>query len=135
MLIKENMDKLLNKLMSTDSAQIQMNGFAVTLNILDKGPKIFLSTPVYFGGNYIPKSVRGCVSQKAPFDRLNIQTRLEVDEEGFQINLCHEGNMALAGNNQLVTTLEDFSWLADKWRDYLDEHDKNDLVHIHIPVR
>ncbi len=132
MLIKEHVDKLLNKLVNADNAQIHMNGYAVTLTMENKGSKIIFSTPVYFGGNYIPKSVRGCIRQKAPFDHLSMQTKLEVDEENFRINLCHDGVMVLAGNNQLLAALEDFSWLADKWRDYLDEHDKNDLVYIPV---
>lgn len=132
-MIEKKINRLLRELSSTEQAQIHLNGFAVTVNMKDHGSKLLLTTPVYFGGNYIPKSVRTSLKKKAPFDRLGLQTSLEIDEESFSINLSYNGHPAPSGYNGIVDLLEDFSWLAERWRDYLDEQDKNDLVY--IPVK
>lgn len=130
MLIEKQINRLLRELSSTEQAQIHLNGFAVTVNMIDHGSKLLLTTPVYFGGNYIPNSVRSSLRKKAPFDRLGIQTFLEIDEENFSISLHYNGNAAPNGYSGIVELLEDFSWLAERWRDYLDEQDKNDLIYI-----
>ena len=33
---------------------------------------------------------------------------------------------------QLRQLIEEFGWIAENWRLYLDEHDKNDLVHVRV---
>ena len=132
MLKEKEIKKLLSELVHADVAQIHLNGFAITVNIYNQGSKIFLSTPVYFGGNYIPKSVRSCLSRKAPFDRLSIRTNLEVDEENYLVNLKHVGTIAPTSQQRFIDLLKDFSWLAEMWHDYLDEHDKNDLIHVPV---
>lgn len=130
MLIEKEINKLLSELSSTEQAQIHLNGFAVSVNMLDHGSRLTLATPVYYGGNYIPKSVRQSLKKKAPFDRLGIATFLEVNEDDFSISLKYKGDCDPVGCSGFVDLLEDFSWLAEKWRDYLDEQDKNDLVYV-----
>lgn len=133
MLVEKEINRLLRELSSTEQAQIHLNGFAVAVNMIDHGSKLLLTTPVYFGGNYIPKSVRCSLKKKAPFDRLGLQTSLEIDEDNFSISLHYSGNPAPRGYSGIVELIEDFSWLAERWRDYLDEQDKNDLIY--IPAR
>jgi hypothetical protein len=133
MLIEQEVNRLLSELSQADRAQIHLNGYAVSVNMMDKGSKLGLTTPVYLGGNYIPKSVRGSLNRKVPFDRLAFPTTLVVDEEAFSISLKYVGDLSPSGYQGIVDLLEDFSWLADKWRDYLDEQDKNDLVY--VPVK
>ncbi|MFQ5753290.1 MAG: hypothetical protein ACE5HI_14965 [bacterium] len=131
MLLEKEIQKILDELTLAESAKIDLGGSSITIKVFDNATKIFLSTPVYLGGNYIPKSVRNCLKQKAPFDTLNIRTTLEVEEEKFEIFLKFVGLVEQMTKQKFIDLLEDFSWLAEKWRDYLDENDKKDLLHIH----
>jgi len=133
MIREKEVKKLLSELLRTDTAKIDLGGSSVTIKVFDTGRKVFVSTPVYFGGNYIPKSVRNCVKEKAPFNVTYLQTTLTIDEENFSINLNYTGDMGEKNGKIFIHILEDFSELAEKWRRYLDEHDQNDLVP--IPVR
>ena len=133
MLIEKEINRLLRELTNTEQAQIHLNGFVVSVNMCDKGSQLLLTTPVYHGGNYIPNSVRCSLNKKAPFNRLEIPTSLEVDEESFSISLKYNGYPSQMGYIGIVDLLEDFSWLAERWRDYLDEQDKNDLIY--VPVK
>lgn len=132
MLVEKDLNKLLGELSQSSNAKIQLNGFPISIKMIESHC-LYLTTPVYYGGNYIPKSVRGCVNQKAPFDHLGIKTTLVIDEENFSISLNYRGLLELNSGESFVTLIEDFTWLAAKWREYLDEHDKLDLVH--MPVR
>lgn len=130
MLLEEDIKKMIHELVHTDVAQIDLSGLTITIKVFDSGTKLFLSTPVYFGGNFIPKGVRGCIKHQAPFDNISIRTMLKIDEDNYSIILNYIDKIGAFNNNRFIDLLEDFSWLAGKWREYLDEHDKNDLVHI-----
>lgn len=129
MLLDSNLKKLLTELSLGDAAEINLGGGVITVKVLDRGEKLFLTTPVYFGGNYIPKSVRNCLKVRAPFDAPYLHTSMRIDEDNFKIYLNYFGKVTLS-KQSIVDTLEEFSGLASKWRDYLDEHDKNDLVYV-----
>lgn len=133
MLLEHEVKRLIKELGLTDIANIDLGGGKITVKSFDHGDKIFLSTLVYSGGNYIPKSVRNCLRHRAPFDSIFIRTTLKVDEDNFSVHLNYLGNMEMMNDHRLIGILEDFSGLAAKWRDYLDEHDENDRVY--IPVR
>lgn len=131
MLLEKEIQKLMNELGKSEMAKISISGATITARAFEDASKLFLSTPVYSGGNFIPKSVRQCLIHKAPFDENRIKTSLKVDEENFQIDLNYTGAVDHCNNKQrFIDLLEEFSWLAERWRDYLDEHDKNDLVRI-----
>ncbi len=124
---------LFQQLIKDDMAQIELGGSNITIRVLDHASTFSLSTPVYFGGNFIPKSVRHCLSQKTPFPQTGIKTNLSIDEANFKIYLNYFGALEHLNGDKFRELLEDFSWLADEWRFYLDEHDKNDLVHVRVP--
>ncbi|MGA8164180.1 MAG: hypothetical protein WB791_04030 [Waddliaceae bacterium] len=132
MLVGDQIKKLLKELAKADFAKIDFSGSTITVEVVDRGSRLSFSTPVYFGGNFIPKSVRGCVEQTAPFDQVSIRTSLVIDEENYQIFLRYLGKVENLTNVKFIDLLEDFSWLAEKWREHLDDHDKNDLVYIPI---
>lgn len=134
MLLENDIQKLINELCKAEVAKITVGGATITARAFEDASKLLLTTPVYSGGNFIPKSVRQCLTRKAPFDDDRINTSLKVDEDKFQIDLNYTGSVDNCSNKQrFIDLIEEFSWLAEKWRDYLDEHDQNDLVH--IPVK
>jgi hypothetical protein len=131
MVIQKELKKLFHRLSKDDFAEVEMGGSNVLVRVFDQKSTLSLSTPVYFGGNFIPKSVRHCISMKAPFIHNGIKTTLSVDEENFKIYLNYLGLTDNLNGDRFNDLLEEFAWLADEWRFYLDENDKNDLIHIH----
>jgi hypothetical protein len=90
-----------------------------------------LSASVYEGGNFIPQSVRKCICGKIPFEGQWIHTTLLVDEQKYQIFLQYSQNLEESNPQGFRDLLEEFSWQADEWRLYLEEHDRHDLIYIH----
>lgn len=133
MIVEKEFRKLVHQLVKEEIAQIMLGNSEITVHVLDNSTKVSLSSTVYFGGNFIPKSVRKCISQTPAFDKKIIKTTLNVDEENFRISLYFLGGLTHLNKRMFVDLLEEFSQLADEWRHYLDEHDKHDLVHIRIP--
>lgn len=131
MIVENDIKKLFNDLKSNEFAHLTLEGFDINVKIFND--KLFLYTPVYFGGNYIPKSVRNCLEQKAPFSYSSpITTYLTIDENQFQISLNYSGEVYQLNSYNFKLLLEEFSLLAKEWHLYLDENDKNDLVHVRV---
>jgi hypothetical protein len=132
MLVEKEIQKMFQDLVTKDRAQIFLSGLDVTVHVFDNSTKISLTTPVYFGSNYIPKSVRYGVTKSPPFDKnQTIKTTLTVDEKSFRVFLNYIGTTEILNNTKFTHLLEDFCYLAEEWRIYLDEHDKNDLVYVY----
>jgi hypothetical protein len=132
MIIEKELRKLLHQLVKKEIAQISLGHSLVTVHVYDNATKIALSAIVYFGGNFIPKSVRKCLSHNPSFAKEHIKTQLQLDEQHFQIVINYVGGLEHLNKRMFVDLLEEFSWLADEWRIYLDEHDKNDLIHVRV---
>lgn len=133
MIIEKELRKLIHQLVKEDVAHITLGGSDVLVHTFDNSTKISLSTIVYFGGNFVPLSVRKCLSSKPAFENGHLKTTLALDEEHFQITLNYVGGLDHLNKRMFIDLLEEFSWVADEWRLYLDEHDKNDLVHVRVP--
>lgn len=131
MLIEKDIHKILNHLAEHEPFKISFDGSEIAISFMDTTSKLSLTTVVYNGGNFIPFSVRNCVSHKAPGFRATIPTSLTLDEQHFQIRLSYIGgvheNLTYV---QFKELLEEFGFIAEKWREYLDENDKNDLVYV-----
>ncbi len=133
MLVTKELKKVFQQLLQEDVANINVGGSNITIRIFDKATQFSLSTEIYFGGNFIPKSVRNSTATKqSPFVRSNIKAFLTIDENAFKIYLGYMGRLDNMNNEAFRLLLEDFSWLADQWRIYLDKHDKNDLIHVRV---
>ncbi|QLH37588.1 MAG: hypothetical protein HWD61_09770 [Parachlamydiaceae bacterium] len=132
MIIEKDLQKLFQKLDHDDTAKITLSGNDIFIKVFDEASKISLSTTVYNGGNFIPKSVRNGISQKSPFNHVSIKTSLAVDENQYLVNLNYLGHLEQMNNQKFTHLLEEFSWLAHAWKAYLDEHDKNDLIRVRV---
>lgn len=132
MIVEKDLKKLFEELCCHDMGTISISGSPVTVRVFDQGSKLALATEVYNGGNYIPQSVRRCLLQKPPFRPAVIKTYLNVDENNYQISLNYLGPVDQISEPKFRDILEEFSWLAEEWRLFLDEHDKNDLVHVRV---
>lgn len=133
MLAQKELRKLFNQLLEKEIAHVELGGSNITIRFLVDESKFILTTSVYFGGNYIPNSVRKCLSSSTPFVKEHMKTYLTVDEGKFQIDLNYIGTLDSMNGEKFKNLLEEFSWLSEEWRLYLDDHDKNDIVHVRMP--
>jgi len=132
MIVTKELKKLFQQLLQNEHAHITVGATDITIRIFDKATLFSLATEVYFGGNFIPKSVRASAEKPATFARGGIKTFLTIDEKAFKIYLNYMGRLDNMNNEGFRLLLEDFSWLAEQWRLYLDKHDKNDLIHVRV---
>lgn len=132
MIIEKELKKLFHQLNEREAAQISLDGFDVCIRVLNNESKLSLSTVVYLGGNYIPGSVRNCISLKNPFSHSIMHTSLSIDEDTFQIHLNYLGLLENVNTQKFIDLLEEFTHIAQEWKSFLDDHDKNDLVYVRI---
>lgn len=131
MLAETDLKRLFHKLIHQFSAKIHFAGSEIHVSFYDHASKVQLSTPVYLGTNYIPTSVRSCITQRPPFDNSLIRTNFTIDEDNYRILLNYTGALNRSDAEIFEDLVEKFGCLADEWRVLLDEKDKNDLIYIH----
>lgn len=134
MLAEKKLMHLLHSLSKEDEyATITIGDFDILVRVFDLASKLSLQTSVYHGGNYIPKSVRQTLTQRSISLPSEISTYLAIDESQFKVTLNYLGVLNGSNKTSIKELLEEFSTIAEKWRGYLDEQDRNDLVY--IPVK
>jgi len=132
MLANKELQRLFHELISIGEAQIFLGGSEVIIRVFDNSTKLSIAAPVYFGSDFIPHSVRAAASKTPPFEKNTmIKTSLTIDEERFRIFLQYLGPTEGMNSEKFQHLLEDFGYLAEEWRIYLDEHDKDDLVYVY----
>jgi hypothetical protein len=130
MLIEKDIKKIFSQLAVVNAVDVPFDGSQIMVRLMDNASKLSLTALIYEGSDYIPPSVRSCLSRKSPFFNSMILTSLTVDEQHFQIRLQYLGQMKSLTQADFKQLLEDFGSIAEKWRLYLDDHDKNDLVYV-----
>ncbi|MBA3238790.1 MAG: hypothetical protein H0T62_10665 [Parachlamydiaceae bacterium] len=131
MILAKDINKLFNCLLGEGTVQLHIGGSDINAQLSEQNAKISVSAVVYEGDGYIPKSVRKCAAGKLPFSGEWIHTQLEIDEDNFTIFLTYKGQTREFNQSNFKDFLEEFSWQADEWRLYLEEHDKHDLIYAH----
>lgn len=131
-MIKVNHDfqKMLKRLALGEKVRLPFDGSDIMIRFAQDASKLSLITAVYTGVNYIPGSVRRCLSEKGMIKRTGLPTYLTVDEQAFQVSLNYFGNAEAMSPHAFADLLEQFGEVARQWRHILDEHDRNDLVHV-----
>jgi hypothetical protein len=132
MLIEKDIQQILSQLACGNSIKVPFDGSDIMIRIIDEASKLSLTALIYDGDNYIPTSVRRCLSHKSPFFHPSILTFLTVDEQKFQIKLNYLGQAESLTHHHFKKLLEEFGLIAEKWRLYLDDHDKNDLIYVRV---
>lgn len=130
MIEEKQLKQIFRELVDHEWVEMNLQGNPVSIQILDNASKLMLTAPVYTGSNYIPKSVRKSISEAVPFDQHMIRTYMHVIEDQYKIILHYLGRVEDLNHNNFHQILEEFCFLAEEWREFLDRHDKNDLIHI-----
>jgi len=133
MLVEKEIKKILDQLADGDPIRVAFDGSELMVRFVDESSKLALTALVYNGSNYIPSSVRKCLTRQLPHVRSSIPTFLTIDENQYQINLNYLGRTQSLTQDNFKELLTEFGQLADEWRFYLDEHDKHDLVYVRVP--
>jgi len=132
MLAEKELRKIVRELSHENLVKVDFEGVEVLINRFDLiSGKAALSACVYFGGNFIPQSVRQSVIQKVLIKGDHINTSLSLNEEEFTVLLNYVGTCSLE-EIALNHLLEEFCWIANEWRLFLDEQDRNDLVYVRV---
>ncbi|MCB1113583.1 MAG: hypothetical protein KDK62_02380 [Chlamydiia bacterium] len=130
MLSINELKSLITDLQQNKVTEFSLAGSVVTLKVSDSNKAINLSAPVYWGGNFIPISVREAIKKRPPFDDRVIETYLTLDDEAFQVILHYDGQAQAAKPEVFGALMDEFGYLVDHWREWLDEKDRDDLVHV-----
>ena len=132
MLVGKEIKKALDRLNSGNTVEFVYEGSPVMAQLVDESSKIILSSTVYNGVSYIPKSVRTSLANKQTFLNPHIRTFLTVDESRFCVFLNYIGHSNAITDDNLTKLFFEFGKIAEKWRNYLDENDKKDLLPIRV---
>jgi len=132
MLVEKDIQQILSELVIGNSIKLLFDGSDIVIRVIDDASKLSLSALVYDGGNYIPHSVRSCLSHRSLFSHFSILTFLTVDEKHFQIKLNYLGQAESLNHHHFKELLEEFGVMAEKWRLYLDDHGQHDLLYVRV---
>lgn len=132
MILNREIQRLVHELNGRKDVSINFEGNPLTMSLLGQDAQFALTTLVYDGGNYIPHSVRKCISSKGMYPHSELKTDVALDEDRYQVSLRYQGNLHHLSDAKFHDLIEEFTTLADKWRLLLDEHDKNDLIHVRV---
>lgn len=130
MITNQKIKTVLDELRDTGMADVSVFGGLISAKYINRDAKMSLTAQVYDGVNYFPKSVRECLQEGPPMPKPDINTYITVNEETFKIFLHYLGNMERIDSEDLKKLLEEFGWIAEEWRYYLDDCDKKDLIHV-----
>lgn len=108
---------------------IEREGFCVDVQVNPAARRVYMATTIFDGGNFVPKSVRGCL-QGHGFRALDpqVEVRLTIDEQQHRVLLLVQ---AVADEReQFGRVIQEFFELAHEWRAILDEYGQHDLIYI-----
>lgn len=128
MVLQKGSIKAYEDFIKEDLELLFVSGSNVSLQEEDEETFV-LSTPIYFGADYLPKSVREAAKKTPPFNlHQTLLTSIQIDEEQFRVYLTYSGASLDLAPEKFKVILSEFDYLAGEWRIYLDEHEKKDLV-------
>lgn len=127
----KDVNQVIECLKRDKSAQIEIYGSPLAIGLFEEAHKISLSTVVFHGSNFIPLSVRACLTKRdTPVHPSTISTYISLDEHSCSVKLNYIGKWEMLDPKTFDHLLDEFCWLAEEWRVYLDEHGRQDLIHI-----
>ncbi len=129
---KAAIKELIDYLKLYGRAQVPSSGSNVVVEFSRAADQLSFETLVYQGENYIPPSVRLCLSPSFRGPASNLKSTLSIDENSYSVSLHYQENTPLLTQDILMSLLEEFSWLSEEWRRVFDDHDKRDLVHVRV---
>ncbi|MDF2549353.1 MAG: hypothetical protein K0S07_420 [Chlamydiales bacterium] len=124
--VEEQFSQSLKELKAKQKSFLTWDPFLLSLQLVDQGHKVLVSTPVYRGLNFIPKSVRRAALQQKNGGEM--KTFLSIDESCFSISLHYLDQYSILESG-LLRQLKSFISIADDWSYVFEERDRDDRVY------
>lgn len=101
---------------------------------IERSPKngLIISTPVYRGDGYVPPAVRQAIQTEDFLEGGSpLRTYVLLDEAAYTVTLYYSGSTRDLSAD-FAELLEEFTWVAERWWNYLDERDRRDLIFLRV---
>jgi len=125
-----NFQEVIKSLVAGSVIDLNFDYSNIQARFVEDTSKLSLTTSVYVGSNYIPSGVRTSLSHKFSFSHPVIKTFLTINEQEFKIQLNYLGDAEDLNHSEFNEIVEEFGDIAENWRIFLDEKDRNDLVYV-----
>ena len=118
-----------DRLQTAQQSDVRVGSFVVHVARSADLQTLYLATPVFDGGGYLPASVRAAVSQAGLISSAGgVQAALVVDEELGMVSLHYQVVWSERSPVGFTSIVEEFVVVAEEWKRLLDEHGQQDLV-------
>jgi len=132
MVTKDETQQAFKKLTVLQNAKIGDPVMGLFLHMQDFGSKLHMHSLVYVGDGFIPFSVRKAVQSHVDINP-TIDTWLKINEEEYQITLHFVQSVSHVTPDDFFALTSQFEEAVIRWRQILEERDREDLVHVHKP--
>lgn len=131
MITNDQLPGIIENLTEKCFAIVMIEGMLIRLSLLEDGDTLHLSTPVFYGDNYIPKSVKEALQSREVVSSELLKVSFRIDEDSYSVFLNCQGPW-IGNIDSVKEMLYEFSWLAEEWKQWLNEKGKGDLLPIYI---
>ena len=127
----QSIEQAYDQLQSAQRSRVSVGAFDVAVARSADLQELYLVTPVFHGGGYLPGSVRDAVSQVGLLAAgQGVRAMLALDDEVGEVRLHYQLQWTSDDPSHFVALVEEFLAVADEWRRLLDEYGQQDLVWI-----
>ncbi len=130
MVTKDETLQAFKKLSVLQQAKIGDSMMGLFLQPEDYGSKLHMHSLVYIGDGFIPFSVRKAAQSHVDTNPV-VDTWLHINEEQFKISLHFVQSFTKVTSHDFFTLTARFEEAVIRWRQILEEKDREDLVYIH----
>lgn len=129
--MENTLHSIIEVMRSQQQGVFSLHGWELAI-AYSKEEGLSIETVVFQGQHFIPFAVRGAL-HSTPY---SVQSSLRItpilDEEESRIIIHYTGNALDVSPMRFSAILEEFTWAAEQWWNYLDEHSRGDLVYAHV---
>ncbi len=122
---------VMNQLAGNKKARIVMQGNVIFFEATGKN-RLKISTIVYSGDDYLPKSVHSCVSSQGVLRWQHRGAYLQLDRQTHSVFLIEEIEIEEGKYIPFRNHLSDFSMVAAEWKEILREFSESDTTSVSI---
>lgn len=123
---------IISKLHHHRLVELKLNNCRITCQLSSASNILSIKAVVYEGENYIPPSVRECISKSFLTPSSSLNATLSVVEETYEIVLGLSEQIYPLTEEFFLHFLQEFNWLSEEWRRILDDYGERDLLPVKV---